>query len=162
MAKGNEIIVSAEPMGRFLEGIISGTPKPGTVMQIKAATEPVNGRHTWEVYNRVIDANRGLIAVLLPDHLQGKTATDAYTSGDRGFMYVPIAGEELNMLVANLAGTADDFAIGDLLTVDDGTGKLIDTVGTSGMGVESEPFIVLETVTDPTADHLVHCMFTGY
>ena len=159
MAKGNEIIVSAEPGGRFLEGIVSGTPKPGTVMQLKAATEPVNGRHTWEVFNGAADAERTLIAVLLPDSLQGDIATAAYVDGERCFLYVPIAGEELNMLVANIAGTSDTFAIGDRLIVDDGTGKLIATTGSP----ESEPFIVLETkATALTADALVHCMYTGY
>lgn len=162
MAKGNEIIVSAEPMGRFLEGIISGTPSPGTVMQVKAATEPVNGRHTWEVYNAAADGNQRLIAVLLPDRLQGKLATDAYADGDRCFLYCPIAGEELNMLVTDVnTGTSDSFAIADILIVDDGTGKLIATTGTP----ESEPFICLETYADPTStqtDFLLWCMFTGY
>lgn len=162
MAKGNEIIVSAEPMGRFLEGIVSGTPKPGTCMQIKAATEPVGGRFTWEVYNADADGNQRLVAVLLPDALQGKTATDAYADGDRCFLYCPAAGEELNMLVTDVnTGTSDAFAIGDLLIIDDGTGKLIDTTGSP----EMESFICLETYADPTStqtDFLLHCMYTGH
>ena len=162
MAKGNEIIVSAEPMGRFIEGIVYGTPKPGTCMQIKAATAAVNGRFTWEVFNSDADGDQRLVAVLLPDQLQGKLATDAYTSGDRCFLYCPIAGEELNMLVTDVdTGTADTFAIGDLLMIDDGTGKLVDTTGTP----EMESFICLETNPDQTAaqaDMLVHCMYTGH
>jgi len=160
--KGNEIIVSAEPQGRFLEGIVSGTPSPGTVMQITAATEPVNGRHTWEAYNPGADGNQRLIAVLLPDALQGNIYSDAYTSGDRCFLYCPIAGEELNMLVADVdTGTSDSFAIGDIMIVDDGTGKLIATTGTP----ESEPFIIMETYADPSdtqTDYWLWCMFTGY
>lgn len=162
MAKGNEIIVSAEPMGRFLEGIVSGTPKPGTCMQIKAATEPKGGRFTWEVFNADADGNQRLVAVLLPDALQGKTATDAYADGDRCFLYCPAAGEELNMLVTDVnTGTSDAFAIGDLLIIDDGTGKLIDTTGSP----EMESFICLETYADPTStqtDFLLHCMYTGH
>ena len=158
MAKGNEIVVSAEPMGRFLEGTVDGTPKPGTVMEIVPATEPTGGRHKWRVYQPGTDGEQRLIAVLLPDHLQGKTATDAYVDETRCFLYCPVAGEELNMLFADVAGTADDVAIGDVMIVDTGTGKLIATTGSP----ESEPFIALETVTDPTADHLVHCMYTGY
>jgi len=42
--------------------------------------------------------------------------------------------------------------------VDDGTGKLIATTGTP----ESEPFVLLETVTDPTADTLAWTMYSGY
>ena len=79
MARGNEIVLTS-PYGRKMEGIIDGTPKPGTIMQIKAATAAVGGRLTWEVYNRDATGNRpqGPIAVLDIDHLQGRTADDAY------------------------------------------------------------------------------------
>ena len=159
MAKGNEIIVTSEPHGRFIEGTVSGTPKPGTCMQIKAATAAdANGRHTWEVYNRAADGNQYLVAVLLPDHYRGKLVSDAYVTGDHCFLYCPLPGDELNMLVANIVGTSDDFAVGDLLIIDDGTGKLIATTGTP----EAEPFEVLETKAALTADTLVWCHFTGY
>jgi len=158
--KGNEIILSANPRGVEKEGIVYGTPKPGTVMQIKAATEPVGGRHTWEVYNASADGDQRIIAVLLPDQLQGKIATDAYVTGSRCFLYCPAMGEELNMLVSAAGtGTGDSVAIGDLLIVDDGTGLLVAT----SSGEESEPFVVMETLTDVVAGGtLTHCMFTGY
>ena len=160
--KGSEIIVSGNPKGVFLEGIIEGTPKPGTVMQIKAATEPVGGRHTWVVYAPPDSADgyrfAGPMAVLLPDQLQGKIATDAYVSGDRGSLYVPAAGEDLNMLYKNIGGTSDAFAIGDLMIVDDDSGKIIATTGS----VEAEPFVCMETVAAITADTLVWSKFTGY
>jgi hypothetical protein len=127
-------------------------------MQIKAATEPINGRFTYEPYNADADGNQRLVAILLPDALQGKTYADAYVTGSRCFMYVPIAGEEFNMRVLDIAGTGDDFAIGDLLIINDGDGLLIDTTGSP----ESEPFICLETVDNPTADHLMWCQYTGY
>lgn len=162
MALGNEIVVTAEPRGQFLEGIVSGTPKPGTVMQVVAATEPQSGRFTWQVYNAAADGNQRLIAVLLPDVLQGKIATTAYTTGQRCFLYCPLPGELLNMLYTDTdTGTSDAFAIGDIMIVDDGTGKLIDTTGTP----ESEPFLCMETWADPTAaaaDVLLLSMFTGY
>lgn len=161
MAKGNEILLTTPPKGNFLEGIIDGTPKPGVVMQIKAAVEPVNGRHTWQVWDRAGDGYPGLIAVLLPDHLQGKLATDAYTSGSRCFLYFPIPGDELNMIIADISGTADDYAIGDILQVIDGNGKLEDAIAGTAQYL-SKPFVLLETVTDPTADYLAHVMFTGY
>jgi hypothetical protein len=162
MAKGNEIIVSAEPQGRFIEGIISGALKPGICVQLVAATEPVGGRFTWGVYDAAADGDQRLVAVLLPDSLQGKLATDAYVSGDRCFLYCPIAGEELNMLVTDPdTGTTETWAIGDLLMIDDGTGKLIDTTGSP----EMESFICLETFLDPTStqtDYLIWCMYTGH
>lgn len=157
MAKGNEIIVSADPKGTFLEGVISGTPKPGTIMEIVPATATVGGEFTWRAYQPGTDGQQRLIAVLLPDTLQGQLATTAYVSGARCFLYCPIPGEDLNVLKGDVAGTADDFAIGDLLMVDSGTGKVIATTGTP----ESNPFICLETVTDPTADQLVWVKFTG-
>jgi len=162
MAKGNEIIVSAEPQGRFIEGIIYGALKPGTCMQIKSAVEPIGGRFTWQVYDPAADGDQRLVCVLLADALQGKMATDAYVSGDRCFMYCPIAGEELNMLVTDLdTGTTETWAIGDLLMIDDGTGKLVDTTGSP----EMESFICLETFLDPTStqtDYLIWCMYTGH
>lgn len=156
----NVIVVTAAPAGRFLEGIIDGTPKPGTLMQIKAGVEPVNGRHTWEVFNGAADGEQTLIAILREDDLQGKTVDDAYVSGTRGFLYCPIPGDELLVRVAAPGtGTGDSFAIGDKLIHDDGTGHFVATTGTP----ESEPFIVLETMSDVEADGtLVHVMYTGH
>lgn len=157
MAQGNTIIVSSDPMGRFLEGIIDGTPKPGTCMQVKAAVAAVGGAYTWEVFNQAADGTPSLVAVLLTDELQGKLATDAYVTATRGRLYCPAAGEMLNMLKGDVAGTADDWAIGDRLMIDDTTGKLVSD--SSGLSI---PFIAMETVTDPTADQLVLCMYTGH
>lgn len=165
MALGNRILVNADDAyrGRRFQGILSGALYPGTCVQFKAATEPDgNGHYTFEAYNRVIDANRYPVMVLLMDRQQGFIATTQYTSGDLVEIYVPLPGDELNMLCLDVSGTADDKAIADLFSIDDGTGKLIATIGTSGQGTEAEPFVCMETITDPTADHLVHCMFTGY
>lgn len=158
MAQGNNIVVTGEPRGRFLECTVSGTPKPGTAMLPVAATAAVSGRFTWAVYTPGTDGEQRMVAVLLSDRLQGKLATDAYVTGTRGFLYIPLPGDELNMLKGDVAGTADDFAIADPLMLDTGTGKVIATTGSP----ESEAFMCMETVTDPTADVLVFCMFTGY
>ncbi len=163
MAKGTAIIVSNQPRGVFIEGWITGTPKPGTCMEIDISEAAVGGRFTWEAYGASSgaigsDGDRQLIAVLLPDDLIGQLATTAYATGERGFMYCPVAGEEINIIVEDVGGTGDDIAVGDKFLVDDGTGKLILTTGTP----ESEPFIALEAATDPQADTLLHCMYTGY
>lgn len=160
MARGSEIIVSANPQGVFLEGTIYGTPKPGTVMQVKA-TALIGGRPVWQVYDTAGDGYPGMVAVLLPDSLQGGLATTAYATGTHCFLYCPIAGEELNMLVADVSGTgtsgSEAKAIGDILMVDDGTGKLVDD--SSGL---RKPFILLEAQAEPiSADALLHCMYTG-
>ena len=159
MARGNEIIVSANPRGVFMEGVINAALKPGTIVQIDVSEGMgTDARLDWEAFSAGADGNQRLIAVLLPDVNQGKIATDAYASGDRCFLYVPCAGEELNCLMADVTGTADDHVFGELMIVDSGTGKLIATTGSP----ESEPFMLLEDVTDPTADQLVHVMYSGY
>lgn len=162
MARGNETIVSANPRGVFMEGIIGAglTPKPGTVMQIQAATALSGGRHTFELFNADADGGmpKGPIYVLRSNDLVGKTMTDAYAAGERAYLYTPVAGEELNMRLADIAGTGDDHTVGEMLIIDDTTGLLIATTGSP----ESEPFQLLETVTDPTAETLAWCMYTGY
>lgn len=163
MAFGNEIIVTSNPRGVFREGKIAAaeTPKPGTIMQIQAAGGlDANGRFVFEIYNADADGGRpkGPLWILLTDDRQGRLATTAYAAGELCQCYCPCAGEEFNMLLLNLAGTADDHAFGEILIVDDTTGKLIATTGSP----ETEPFMLMETVTDPVADTLAHVMFTGY
>lgn len=163
MARGNGIIVSSMPRGVFLEGTIAAgeTPKPGTVVQIQdSAGMDASGNFTYEIYNADADGGRpkGPIFILLPDDLQGRLATEAYAAGEHCFVYCPIAGEEYNMLIQNLSGTADDHAFGEMLIIDDSTGLLIATTGSP----ETEPFKLLEAITDPTADTLALVMYTGY
>lgn len=161
MSTKDRIIISDDPKGVFREGIINGTPKPGTVMQIKNAVEPISGAYQFEVYNRDADGNRpkGPLWVLLEDYGNGRTIDDAYVDGDRCRCYCPAPGEVLNMLIANIAGTGDTFAIGDILMVDDGTGKLI----AEGGGPESHPFMMGETVgTALTADDHKECFYAGH
>ena len=166
MAKGRKIIVTTEPKGQFLEGIISGTPKPGTLMEQTSAAL-VGGRHTYQAITRATGA-KGPVFVLLEDDLQGilgvgaalspggNTPGTAYVSGSRGFLYAPIAGEDLNMIVASVSGTADDVAIGDLFVGETSTGKL-----KANSSNTSAPFQAQETITDPTADYLLWCTYLG-
>ena len=169
MAKGNRIIVSSEPKGRYEEIIVSGTPKPGTCMYPKNVALAQGGKMTMEPAGTTAALGMGAdgdqipVAVLLCflDHMAappGKTATDAYVDADRGVVYYPLPGEELNVLFLNAAGTADDVTIGMKLMIDDGTGQVIPTTGTP----ESEPFVAMEAFTDPAADKLLHMKFSGY
>jgi hypothetical protein len=120
------------------------------------------GRHTYTVYNRDGDGNMpvGSYWVVTGELnlMIGKAQTESYAAGERCSFYSPRAGEELNLLLANIAGTGDDHALGEILMVDDGTGKLIVTTGTP----ESECAQLLEAVTDPTADTLAWCQWTGH
>lgn len=160
MSRGNTIVITAAPRGLFYEGIVgnSETPKPGTVMQINTSvTTMVGGRWTYKAYAAGTDGHRRTMHILREDDLQGKLMTDAYAANDVAFLYCPLAGDELNMLVLNISGTGDDHAFGEMLMVDTGTGKLV--VESSP---ESEPFQLLEAITDPTADTLAHVQYTGY
>lgn len=162
MARGNSIIVSANPRGVFMEGYIASgiTPKPGTILQIQSATALVGGRHTFELYNADADGARpkGPHYVLLENSLFGKDATTAYAAGEMCRLYTPLPGEELNLLLADVGGTGDDHTKGEILIVDDTTGKLIATTGTP----EAEVAQLLESFTDPTADQLAWCIWTGH
>lgn len=140
------------------ECIVSGTPKPGTCMTVKAATEPVNGVFTYEVFNMGADGVRAAVAVLLEDELQGYGLGQAYVTGKRGMLYFPEPGDLLQMLVKNITGTADAFAIGDVMIIDEDGGLLIDTTGTP----ESEPFRIMETQAAITEDTYILCEYQGH
>lgn len=154
--KGSKILLTVNPMGRELEGMISGTPKPGTCMQIVPGTVAVNGRHTWQFYQPSADGDPRLVAVLLEDRLQGKGATDAYVDSTRGFLYVPLPGDELNMLVRDISGTGDTHTSGDRLQIGHADGKLI----AQGTSANAAPFQAMETVAAPTTDILLWCQRT--
>lgn len=164
-SSAKNIVRASNPRGIFLEGVIGAgiTPKPGTIMQIDVS----EGRHatggfTFELYNRDADGNRpaGPLCILTEAGFfnQGRDSSQAFAAGDRCKVYVPVAGEELYALISDIAGTADDHSFGEMLIVDDGTGELIATTGTP----ESEPFMLLEDITDPEADTLAIVMYTGY
>ena len=153
----NTIVLTPAPAGRFLEGFLSGALKPGFAMEIKAATEPVGGKHTWQAFSGST-GERKLIAILLENEMIGKGPEDEIASGQKVRMYVPIPGDELLVRVsATGTGTDDAVAIGDKLIITSG-GDFIKTTGSP----EAEPFEVMETLSDVTAaGTLVHCIFTG-
>ena len=162
--KGSQVVITGEPKGRFFEGVLntSGTPKPGTIMQIKAATSiDGNGHFTFTEYNRGADGDRpaGPLFVLL-EKGEGYSYDTAYADGDWCQVYCPLPGDELNLLWSTAGtGTGDSVAVGDLAIVDDGTGLLVATTGTP----ETEPFVACEALTDTeSTGTMCHCMFTGY
>lgn len=164
MAKGNSIIVTSEPQGQFTEGFVNTgeTHYPGMVVQIDPTQATVGGRFVYKIYNRDADGDQPLGAFWVVTErlnaLQGKTATDSYAAGARVSLYSPQAGEHVNLLLKDISGTGDDHALGEILMVDDGTGKLIATTGSP----ETEVAVLLEAVTDPTADTLAWCEWSGH
>lgn len=162
MARGNEIVVTSEPGGQFTEGFVKSgeTHYPGMVVQRDASVALVGGRHTYKIYDRDADGDQPAGAFWVVTNLLGALVGQGVTVGitDRAMYYSPEAGEELNLLVGNLAGTGDDHALGEILMVDDGTGKLVVTTGSP----ETEVAQLLEVITDPTADTLAWCQWSGH
>lgn len=152
--RGTKIIASADPKGRFDEGIITDTSKPGTCMEMVPATALNGGRLSFRAVSRTA-GSKGPICVLLEDDLQGKLATDAYVANTRGRLYWPLPGEEMNMLVEDVAGTGDTIAVGLLLGINN-NGKL-----KRDSSYASLPFQTMEATTAPTADQLVLCKVLG-
>lgn len=160
MARGNKIVVNPDARGHYEWGYLDGAYLPGTVVQIDPSVALKHGKHTWTVYNRDADGDqpKGPFAVIDYEPYLGRLASTAYASGDFAKLYLPSEGDELNMVVLNITGTADDHALGEILMVDDGTGKLIATTGTP----ETEVAVLLEAITDPTADTLAWVRWTGH
>ena len=163
MARNNSIVVSALPEHRYMEGKVKTgeTIFPGTIVQFDiSAGIDGNGRFTWELYNADADGGRpkGPFILVIEDIKQGKLMTASYAAGDIIYGVVPLAGEEYNVLIGDVAGTGDSHTAGEMLIVDDGTGELIATTGSP----ETEPFMLLETLAAPTADTLAHAICTGF
>lgn len=161
MARGACIVVSPDPKGHWVEGIIKTgeTPKPGTIYQIDYSVALQHGRHTWTVYNADADGGRPKSPIIvLCENGRGGTTDTAYAAGEQARGYIPLPGDELNLLVLNISGTGDDHALGEVLIIDDTTGKMIATTGSP----ENEVAVLKEAITDPTADTLAWCDWTGY
>lgn len=165
---GARIIVSADPdPRRFLECVIVGTPVPGTVVTLVPGVAYQQGRFSFQAATMTADGDPRMIAVLVEDNYQGfiggnvvtGVAPAAVVAGTRQFLYVPIPGEELNMLVAGQPGTGSTnaFTIGERLIVQHNTGKLI-VEATSSV---SSPFMCLEHIDEVAdVDTLVWCQRT--
>lgn len=161
MARGNVILLTPDRAHKQ-EGIIGSglTPKPGTVMQNDYSQAKQGERYVWKLYDADADGGRpkSEIIILDMDKFQGRDATTAYAEGERAFGFTPLPGCRFNGLKGDVSGTGDDFAKGDILIIDDTTGKFILTTGTP----ETEVSVCEETVTDPTTDQLVEMTWTGY
>jgi hypothetical protein len=159
MARGNKVVVNADAKGAYEWGYLTTAEKPGTIMQVDPSVALKHGKHTWKVYTRDADGDRpaGPYAVVDYAAYQGRDATTAYAAGEFAKLYIPQEGDELNLLFLNQAGTADDIALGDILIVDNGTGKVFKTTGS----VEDEVAVALEAIVDPTADQLLWCRWKG-
>lgn len=167
--RGRRIVITSPPLGIMRELIVptGETWSPGMVVQIDPTVALKHGRNTGKIYDRDADGDRPLGAFWVVTEanlgLRGKGITDSvtfdsYSAGEQASVYSPVAGDELNLLFKNLSGTADDVIAGQILTVDDGTGKVQVTASTP----ETEIAAAKEALTDPTADTLIWCEWSGH
>lgn len=161
MARGTRIVVTPD-VGKFEEGVVAAgqTFTPGMIVQSDPSVALQGGRHTYKLYDADLDGGRpkGKTVIVVEDRYQGKTVSDTYAAGARFFGFTPWPGCEINLLLADVAGTGDDHAAGEVIIPKDTTGKWIATTGSP----EMEPAKILETVTDPVADTLVWCEWIGF
>lgn len=158
---GTKIIVSAEPRGRQFSGIVSGTPKPGTHMEIVPATSAIGGHFTFRASTDP-DGNPRVIIVLLEDDDQGFGPSQAFVNGTPCKLYCPAMGEELNMLMRKTVGTGTLGIenVGDELEVDGASGML--QAAQAVTAGKCRPWTLLEHLgVALTVDTLVWVMFNG-
>lgn len=146
MARGTRIVVGTPPRGVFEECTVSGTPKPGTIMEMVPGVAPIGGRFKYRA-SSVTAGTARMIVILCEDRLQGKTFNDAYVDGSRGFLYFPLPGEDINLLMSAQAGTgsADAFRIGDLI------GISAAGLGNPNASYAATPFVVQEHIVETPA-----------
>ncbi len=132
------------------------------IVQRDATVALKAGKHTYKIYAPGTDGEQPLGAFWVVTNqyhsLVGKTMSDSYAAGSLMSVYSPVAGEELNLRLLDVAGTGDDHALSEKLMVDDATGKLIATTGSP----ETEVAQLLEVITDPTADTIAWCQWSGH
>lgn len=157
---GNNIVLTPKPLGRYIEGVaFTASMFPGTVLTPTTAAPDAGGRLTWQPWQKST-GYQGLIAIADVDWLQGFTvANPGYQAGRRFPIYIPVAGDELNMLLAELAGSTGDPAvtIGDELSIQTGTGQLIKSAAGTAGGTFHQ-FTAFETLTTVLGHEWVHVM----
>lgn len=126
MSSQNTIVVNADARGRFIEGTLTAgfTPKPGQCVQLVAAG----------TYSAGVNANARELIVLVEESNLGKTKTDAYTSGSRFRAYIPVSGDEVQLL--GLLG--EDLDVGEAVDVAAATGKCIAKADAGGVAMSLE------------------------
>src|SRR5262245_31430844 len=162
MSRGNSIIVKQNRDNEaYYEYIVKAaeTHLPGVIVQEDNSVAVSGGKFTAKLYGA--DASGGNpkspYYLVVEDKWQGKLMSDSYSAGTRAVAVVPRHGDEYNILVKNLAGTADDHTTGEIVIIDDTTGKFVVTTGSP----EDEVAKLNETITDPTADTLCWASWIG-
>ena len=169
--KGNNIRVTTGRSGSHMDRefiVKSGeTFYPGMIVQEDRSVAEVEGVSTAKIFNADADGGRPKGAIYVVSEIlqveQGRgldptVSANGIAAGERCICHVPAAGEQFNVIYKNETGTADDVAAGDMLINDDTTGKVTLTTGSP----ETECWMAMEAIVDPTADQLLWVQYTGY
>jgi hypothetical protein len=156
--KGNTIILSSEPRGKFEEFVVASgesTLFPGMFVR-KTTAALQNGRASVQ-HRDAADGAIGPICILVEDNFQGglPNPTAAFTAGARVRGYWPVQGEEMNCLLGDVPGTADIVTRHDLFGIAS-TGKI-----KANSSYTSPVFEAIESLPALTADTLVACQLRG-
>ena len=162
MARGNEILVTGtEPKGRVSNGYVGSTYtfKPGMIVQKDPTIALKSGRHTYKPFTRGTSGKRpaGAAWLVLNDAMKGDIQTSTYAAGEIVQLYALQSGDEFNGLLADVAGTGDSHTAGEVLILQDATGKFIATTGSPVFDCA----LLLENVTQPSADTLAWMEWGG-
>lgn len=166
--RGTRITVTSKPRGVHENIIVSGTPKPGTLMELKPSTADVAGVFTYQPAGTegdsggnymAEDGDKKSIAILLEKDDMGGIYSRSYVSGERGRIYWPAMGEQFNVRVGDVSGTGDDYIVGTELMIDENTN--VGMLMPADSNAEAHPFTCLEASTDVMAEWLAHCRFNG-
>lgn len=142
------IVVTPEPKGHYIEGYAASgvTLKPGMAIRIDSAGNYVAG-------TAAAAGGNGLTIIVVEDALLGKDKSTAYETAGRIRAYIPLPGDELQVLVN---ADQDAVVIADKL-VSDTTGLFDEAAGTEDMA----PFEAMEALGTITPDTLCLARFTG-
>ena len=119
--------------GRYEEGEADAAILPGEAIELA----PDGNYDPCQASQANAIKRRGL-QIAIEDALQGKTVDDAYADGDRVFFYIPIPGDEIQVLVKS----GENIDVGEKLVVEGGgSGKFVASGG-------SETAYQLESLED--------------
>jgi hypothetical protein len=155
---GNNVVLTPKPLGRYWDGVANQSGMyPGTGLSVVPSGGIDAGKRlTWGPWSQSTGA-QGLIAIGDFNGNEGFPYNVAYPSGKRFPIYIPVCGDELNMLLAELAGTTGDPAItlGEILILQTGTGMLV-PAATGTAGGTQHQFMAMEALTAALGQEWTH------
>lgn len=115
----NKIVLKGK--GHYEEGEADSAITPGQAVELAA-----DGKYD-QVQSSQAEGIKGGFKVAYEDSLQGNTITDAYAQGDRVFIYEPLPGDHIHVLVKS----GEDIDVGDEGIVEGGgSGLFVESAGT--------------------------------